>query len=82
MPDLAGGVQRGYTADLAVIDGNPLDDLKVMYRDGREHYLPDLVTRTHRGGVRWTIRNGVVFDAQALLKEVEDYVQEERANIS
>jgi hypothetical protein len=34
------------------------------------------------GGVTWTIRDGVVFDAQALLREVEWYVVQERARIA
>jgi hypothetical protein len=48
-------------ADLAIIDGNPLADFKVMYD----------------GGVRWTIKEGIVFDARALLSEVRWYVETE-----
>ena len=33
------------------------------------------------GGVRWTIKDGVVFDAQALLREAEWYVQQEKARM-
>jgi hypothetical protein len=55
-------------ADLAVVNGNPLDNFKVMYgnREGQ--------------GVRWTIKAGIVFDAPALLREVEEEVR--RANSS
>ena len=35
-----------------------------------------------QGGVRWTIKDGVVFDAQALLREAEWYVQQERARLA
>ena len=31
------------------------------------------------GGVKWTIKNGVVFDAKALLRDVEEYVTEMKA---
>jgi len=34
--------------------------------------------KEHRGGVRWTIKAGIVFDAPALLKEVEWYVSQPR----
>jgi len=34
--------------------------------------LPD------HGGVIWTIKEGIVFDAQALLREAEWHVQRER----
>ena len=33
------------------------------------------------GGVTWTIKDGIVFDAQALLREVEWYVQQETARL-
>jgi len=31
------------------------------------------------GGVKWTIKDGVVYDAQALLREVEWYVQQTKS---
>jgi len=31
--------------------------------------------------VRWTIKDGYVFDAQALLREAEWYVQQERVRL-
>ena len=33
------------------------------------------------GGVTWTIKDGVVFDAQGLLREVEWYVTKERERL-
>ncbi|MGI6643292.1 MAG: amidohydrolase family protein [Bacillota bacterium] len=76
---LEGGVRRGYLADLAIVDGNPLDNFKVMYGGGLEVFAEDRVTKVRKGGVKWTIRDGVVFDAQALLREVEEYVKEQKA---
>jgi len=73
---LAGGVRKGATADLAIIDGNPLDDFKVMYGTGLERFSEDRTRKIHCGGVKWTIKNGAVFDAQALLRDVADYVRE------
>ncbi|MDA1081655.1 MAG: amidohydrolase family protein [Gemmatimonadetes bacterium] len=73
------GVRVGCTADLAVINGNPIDNFKVMY--GRGYGFYGLVPRAEQwkqGGVAWTIKGGVAFDAQALLREVEWYVQQER----
>lgn len=68
------GARIGCVADLAVIDGNPLDSFKVMYGSGIEHYTADGKVET-RGGVRWTIKAGVVFDAPQLLRDVEQYVR-------
>lgn len=69
------GVRIGAPADLAVVDGNPLENFKVMYGTGVERFLDDRVTKVQAGGVRWTIRGGVLFDARALLDDVQDYVR-------
>lgn len=76
LSQLSEGIRKGYAADLAIIDGNPLDNFKVMYGTGVERFLDDRVTKIQAGGVRWTIRDGVLFDARALLQDVEDYVEE------
>ncbi len=76
--DTLAGIRIGQTADLAVIDGNPLQDFKVMYGTGIEIIGDDGKVSRH-GGVRWTIKNGVVFDAKELLSEVEDYVGKAKA---
>jgi len=76
------GIRVGCVADLAVVKGNPVDNFKVMY--GRGYGLYGLVPRAEQwrqGGVVWTIKGGVVFDAQALLREVEGYVVAERARL-
>jgi imidazolonepropionase-like amidohydrolase len=74
------GVRVGCRADLAIVNGNPIDNFKVMY--GRGYGFYGLVPRSEQwkyGGVAWTIREGVVFDAQALLREAEGYVAQEKA---
>ncbi|MEO6446346.1 MAG: amidohydrolase family protein [Gemmatimonadaceae bacterium] len=73
------GIRVGCTADLAIVNGNPIDNFKVMY--GRGYGVYGLVPREEqwkRGGVAWTIKDGEVFDAQALLREAEWYVARER----
>ena len=72
------GIRVGCVADIAIINGNPLDNFKVMY--GRGYGFYGMVPRAelgNHGGVKWTIKEGVVFDAQALLREVEWLVQQE-----
>jgi hypothetical protein len=77
------GIRVGCAADLAVVNGNPVDNFKVMYGRGYGFYglVPPNELWRH-GGVAWTIKDGVVFDAQALLREAEWYVQQERARLS
>jgi len=77
------GIRVGCRADLAVVNGNPIDNFKVMY--GRGYGVAGLVPRTEQwkhGGVAWTIKDGIVFDAQGLLREVEGYVEKERARLT
>ena len=76
------GVRVGCKADLAVVNGNPIDNFKVMY--GRGYGFYGLVPRGEQwkhGGVAWTIKDGILFDAQALLREVEGYVEQEKARL-
>ena len=68
------GIRYGCVADLIVVDGNPLANFKVLYGGGLAYYG---TPREGEGGVIWTIREGEVFDAQALLAEAEWYVREE-----
>ena len=76
------GIRVGCRADLAVVNGNPIDNFKVMY--GRGYGVAGLVPRAEQwknGGVTWTIKDGIVFDAQGLLREVEWYVGKERERL-
>ncbi len=76
------GIRVGCAADVLVINGNPIDNFKVMY--GRGYGVYGLVPRNEQwksGGVAWTIKDGVVYDAQALLREAEWYVQQEKQRL-
>jgi cytosine/adenosine deaminase-related metal-dependent hydrolase len=73
--ELANGIRQGAPADIAIVDGNPLDNFKVMYGTGVNLYSEDGLNITHDGGVCWTIKNGILFDCKKLLKDVEEYVK-------
>lgn len=60
-----GSVEPGKLADLVVVAENPLVDLKVLYGTGALRLGDDGLPR-RVGGVRYTIKGGVVFDARAL----------------
>ncbi len=76
------GIRVGCAADLAVINGNPIDNLKVMYGLGYGFYgVAPRDEQWNRGGVTWTIKDGVVYDAQALLREVLWYVEQEKQRL-
>lgn len=72
-----GSVEPGKIADLIVVDEDPLANLKVLYGNGRAKMSG--VGRTERtGGVSLTIKDGIVYDARALLQDVRDLVFESR----
>jgi imidazolonepropionase-like amidohydrolase len=76
------GIRVGCIADLAVVNGNPIESFKVMYWRGYGVYgLVPRADQWKHGGVAWTIKDGVLFDAQALLREAEWYVQQERERL-
>lgn len=76
------GIRVGCAADIAIVNGNPIDNFKILYGRGYGFYgtMPRAELGRH-GGVRWTIKDGVVFDAQALLREAEWYVEQEKRRL-
>ena len=68
-----GSVEVGKFADLIVIDENPLENLKVLYGTGAIK-LDDYNNVTRVGGVKYTIKDGIVYDAKKLLLEVKNMV--------
>ncbi|MCB1614129.1 MAG: amidohydrolase, partial [Xanthomonadales bacterium] len=56
----------------------PLANLKTLYGTG--HIQLDDEGKLHRvGGVQYTIKDGIVFDARALLADVRKMVADEKA---
>jgi hypothetical protein len=65
-----GTVEVGKLADLILVDANPLKNLQVSYGTGAIHLNQD-GTSVRVGGVKYTIKDGVVYDAKQLLNEVK-----------
>jgi imidazolonepropionase-like amidohydrolase len=69
-----GTVEPGKLADLVVVPENPLANLKVLYGTGAIKL--DGENRPIRvGGVRYTVKDGIVYDAPALLADVREIVR-------
>jgi imidazolonepropionase-like amidohydrolase len=73
-----GVVREGMLADLVVIDQNPLQNFKVLYANGTIR-LNDKTGRVERvGGVKWTIKDGIAYDAKKLAAEVQAMVEKQK----
>ena len=94
MENKLGRVRLGYIADLLVVNGNPLENLRLMNPYGTDvmsfngkvvnNYtggLPfnnDAVKNVHGGGIEWTIKDGIPYHVPTLMKEVKDMVSKAR----
>ncbi|MFS0736076.1 amidohydrolase family protein [Sphingomonas sp. 1P06PA] len=74
-----GLVRAGMLADLVIVPENPLANLKTLYGTGHLRLNPQTDKLERVGGVKWTIKDGVVYDAQALLADVRRMVAEQKA---
>ena len=74
-PNELGTLEVGKYADLLVHDHNPLTDFKLLYGTGAMR-LNEATNRVewHRG-LKYTIKDGVIFDTAELLSDVRDLVR-------
>lgn len=74
----AGSVQVGKKADFVVIAENPLRNLNVLYGTGVVRLNDETGAVERTGGIRYTIKDGIVYDARALLGDLAEMVQAEK----
>ena len=75
--DKLGRIRAGYLADLIVVNGNPLENLKVLYPTGVDE-IRDGKT-VHTGGVEWTLKDGIPYHGPTLMKEIKEMVAKARS---
>ncbi len=95
LSDRLGRIRPGLIADLLVINGNPLENLRVMNPYGTDlmSYNGQIidnysgivkpedrnVRQVHGGGIEWTIKDGIPYHVPTLMQEVKDMVMKARA---
>lgn len=79
--DQLGTIEIGKLADLVIVEENPQENLKVLYGTGAVQ-VNDENEAVRVGGVKYTIKDGIVYDAQQLLDDVEQIVKESKEEMN
>ena len=75
MDDQIGSVQVGKLADLVIVDENPLPNFKVLYGTGALK-VNEANEPVRVGSIKYTIKDGIVYDAKKLLADVRAMVRQ------
>jgi len=75
---LIGTVEPGKLADLAIIAENPLQNLQLLYGTGAIQLTADNEI-VRAGGVQYTIKDGIIYDAKQLLADVREMVRQAKS---
>ena len=76
-----GSIEIGKKADLVLVEENPLENLKVLYGTGAIKLNKD--NKVERvGGVKYTIKDGIVYDSKLLLEDVRKMVRKSKDELN
>jgi len=93
MEDKLGRVRQGFIADLLVVNGNPVENLRLLNPAGTDLLTYDgrvvnnysaiapgdpKVKVVRGGGIEWTIKDGIPYHVPTLMREVKGMVDQGR----
>jgi imidazolonepropionase-like amidohydrolase len=73
-----GILRPGMKADIAIVAENPVQNLKVLYGTGAVRLNDETGSAERVGGILWTIKDGIAYDAKELLADVRRMVEEQK----
>ncbi|MDT8368921.1 MAG: hypothetical protein RQ745_06910 [Longimicrobiales bacterium] len=74
-----GILREGMKADMVLVEENPLENLKVLYGTGAVKLNDETGAVERVGGIAYTIKDGIVYDARQLLADVRAMVEAAKA---
>ena len=72
-----GRIRAGWLADLVVVDGNPLEDIKVLYAGGTSALKDGKQVQTL--GPEWIVKDGIPYSGPQLVSEIKAIVSKAKA---
>jgi len=73
-----GVVREGLLADLVIAPENPVENLKMLYGTGWIRLNDQTGQFGWAGGISYTIKDGIVYDAKKLLADVAAMVEKQK----
>lgn len=73
-----GTIQVGKKADFVIVNENPLANLKVLYATGHIRLDPATNKPVRTKGIEFVIKDGLVYDAAMLKRQIRDMVAAEK----
>jgi hypothetical protein len=73
-----GSLRVGKLADIVLVKENPLQNLKTLYGTGALRLNEDTQRLERVGGVSYTIKDGIIYDAKEMLADVAEMVAAEK----
>lgn len=74
-----GTIEPGKKADLVIVKGNPIANLKLLFATGTLK-LDDATGKAQRvGGIAWTVKDGIFYEGKALRADIRAIVARSKA---
>jgi hypothetical protein len=77
-----GMVRPDLLADLVIVEENPIANLKTLYGTGVRRLNDETGKVAVVGGVKYTIKDGIIYDAKELLADVARMVEAQKRSMT